>query len=440
MSAGGTDVDEPIEVPRADPSRISEMIDAVAEIGGDPVGGISRLAYTPEERKTHSLVSGWLRDLGLEVWEDPVGNTLAKRAGADPSLPAIAFGSHLDSVPHGGRFDGIAGVVGMAELMRLLAEAEAETIHPILGVAFASEEGARFGEPCIGSKFVAGSLKEADLTRIRDAGGMALGEAMASAGLSPIRLAEARWTTRDVALFLELHVEQGGILEAEGRQIGLVDVVSGSTRIRLVLRGRANHSGATPMSARTDAFVGAAELAVAVEKLTSDPSFRGLRATVGRVDIWPNSMTTIPGRVTMTVDIRDTDSDRQRGAAAQVVERARWICERRGLALASAVIADTSPTVLAMWVRERLKQACESLRLTYRFMTSGASHDSQVVSRLVPAGMVFVPSKGGLSHVPDEWSSATDIARGVDVLFASLLDFDRFLLEVESRSDARPAG
>jgi hydantoinase/carbamoylase family amidase len=415
------------------------MVDAVAEIGGDPSGGISRLGYTLEERKTHALVAGWYRDVGLEVWEDSVGNTLAKRAGTDPELPAIAVGSHLDSVPNGGRFDGIAGAIGTVELMRLLADMGVETAHPILGVAFASEEGARFGEPCIGSKFVVGSLGEADLSRIRDAQGMTLEEAMASAGLSPLRLAEARWSARDVALFLELHVEQGGILEADGRQIGLVDVVSGSTRIRLVLRGKANHSGATPMSGRADAFVGAAELALAVESLASDPSYRGLRATVGRVDVWPNTMTTIPGRVTMTVDIRDTDSDRQRRAAAEIMERARWICGRRRLDFSSRVIADTSPTVLAMWVRERLKQTCESLGLTHRFMTSGASHDAQVVSRLVATGMVFVPSKGGLSHVPEEWSSAADIARGVDVLVGSVLEFDQFLLEVEARSDAEAA-
>jgi hydantoinase/carbamoylase family amidase len=190
------------------------------------------------------------------------------------------------------------------------------------------------------------------------------------------------------------------------------------------------------MNARKDAFMGAAELALAVETLASDSSNRGLRATVGRVDVQPNNMTTIPGTVTLIVDIRDTDSDRQRHVAGQVVERARWICDRRGLLLSSAVIADTSPTVLTAWVRSRLKEACDSLGLPCRIITSGASHDAQVVARVIPSAMVFVPSRNGLSHVPEEWSSAADIARGVDVLFASALDFDRLLMENNPGSDS----
>jgi allantoate deiminase len=410
-----------------DVARIADMVDALAEIGGEPGDGVTRLAYTPAERRAHEVVAGWLRDLGLEVRHDEVGNTIARREGSDPAAPAIAVGSHLDSVPHGGRFDGVAGVVGMIELVRLLTESGDRTVHPLLGVAFAAEEGARFGEPCIGSKLLAGALREPDLQRVRDADGTSLAAAMASVGLAPQRLDGVRWRPEDLALFLELHVEQGSVLETENRQIGLVDIVSGSTRLRLVLKGQANHSGATPMALRADALAGAADVVRTAEALATDPRHRGLRATVGRLEVWPNSTTTIPGRAMVTVDVRDTDGDRQRQAALELVERVRWTCERRGLRLEAEVVADTSPTVLTMWLRERIRQVCEELALSHRAMSSGASHDAQVVARLAPAAIVFVPSRGGLSHVPEEWTSATEIACGVEVLRQSVLRLDRFL-------------
>jgi allantoate deiminase len=428
--ANGAEPADPSTSPaRADPSRISAMLSDVAEIGADPTGGISRLAFTLAEREAHALVGGWLRELGLAVRQDAVGNTLAERAGSLASAPAIGLGSHLDSVPHGGRFDGIVGVVGAVEAVRLLEENRVRTAHPLRVVVFAGEEGARFGEPCIGSKFVAGVLDGRDVQRVRDAEGTTLAEAMASVGLEPGRTATSRWDAAEWAAFLELHIEQARVLEEQGYQIGIVDVVSGSTRLRAVLHGRADHSGGTPMGSRSDALTAAAEVVLAAEGLANDPRHRGTRTTVGRMDIHPNSITTIPGRVALTVDVRDIDSERQRRTAAEVVVRARQICERRGLGLEVELIADTSPSVLPMWLREITSAACRDLGLKLRVITSGASHDSQIVNRVVPAGMVFVPSKEGLSHVPEEWTSASDIARGVDVLYHSLLRLDAQLAE-----------
>lgn len=408
--------------------RINAMLREIAEIGSDPTGGgVSRLGYTPAEREAHSLVGGWLRDLGLPVWQDEAGNTLAEQPGRTAGAPAIGTGSHLDSVPHGGRYDGIVGVVGAVELVRLLAETGVTTDHPIRVVLFAAEEGARFGEPCIGSKIVTGALAGRDFESMRDAQGTSLAQAMERVGLDPTRAARARWNPTEWAAFIELHVEQARVLETEGRPVGLVDVVSGSTRLLFVLRGRADHSGGTPMEMRADALAAGAEITLAAEAIAKDARHRGTRATVGRLDVYPNSITTIPGRVTLTLDVRDVDSDRQRATTSEILQRAHYICERRGVGLEVEMLADTSPVVLPMWIRDIAGAVCRDLGVNARVMSSGAGHDAQIVNRVMPAGMLFVPSKDGLSHVPEEWTSASEIATGVEVLYHAMLRLDAFL-------------
>ncbi len=415
---------------RSNPSRVAEMLRQIGEIGVDPIAGISRIGFSQEERYAHKLVAGWLKDLGLEVRTDAVGNTVASRAGTSRTSSAIAFGSHLDSVTHGGRFDGIAGVVAMVEVMHLLVESHTVTGHPLKGMVFACEEGGRFGEPCIGSKAIAGMLKDSDLTRIRDAQGITLEHAMESVGLEPSRLHDVQWDRSAIAAFLEVHIEQGRTLETESRSIGLVDVVSGSTRLQMTVTGRAGHTGGTRMQDRADALAAAAEITLAVEAIANEPSYRGTRATVGCLDVYPNRITTIPGRVDLRIDIRDLDSDRLRRAAKELADRARAICERRGVALGVDVIADTSPVVLSMWLRKAISEVCNELGADYRFMPSGAGHDAQIMGGIAPAAIIFVPSKDGASHVPEEWTSVADIATGIDVLYQSILRIDQVLTSV----------
>lgn len=422
---------------RAEAVRIGARLGEIARIGADADGlGISRISFTAAEREAHELVGGWLRDLGLTVGVDAIGNTIAEWPGTRPGAPAIGVGSHLDSVPHGGRFDGIVGVVGAVELAELLVAADLRLGHPIRIVVFAGEEGARFGEPCIGSKAVAGQLADRDLSRMRDAQGVSLADALRGLGFDPRAVGQARWRPADWAAFLELHIEQARMLEASDTPIGLVDTVSGSTRLRLELHGRADHSGGTPMSMRADALTAAAEVVLAAESAAREPRNRGARLTVGRLDVHPNSITTIPGRVRLTLDVRDVDSDRQRRLAVEMVRRARVLCDRRGVSVDAELIADTSPSVLPMWIRELTSQVCTELGIRYRVMTSGAGHDSQIVNAIVPAGMVFVPSKDGLSHVPEEWTSASDVARGVDVLHLAVQRLDGLLASLSPAGGA----
>lgn len=381
------------------------------------------------------LVGGWLAELGLAVRQDAIGNTIAERSGSVCGLPAIGVGSHLDSVPNGGRFDGIVGVVAAVELVRLLGERNASLQHPLRVVAFTAEEGARFGEPCIGSKAVVGLLDRRDRRSVRDAGGVTLDEAMAAIGLDPQAIASTHWSPADWAAFLELHIEQARVLEAEARQVGLVDMISGSTRLRVTLAGRADHSGGTPMTLRADALTAAAEIVLAVEALANDTRHRGMRATVGWLDVFPNSMTTIPGRVALVVDVRDVDSDRQRRSAEELARQASYIGERRAVRVEVEPIADTSPAVLPVWLRELTSATCRELGLSFRVLSSGAGHDAQIINQIVPSAMIFVPSRDGVSHAPEEWTSTSDIARGVEALYHSVIRIDRFLTQIDGRAE-----
>ena len=412
---------------RAVPSRIAADFELLSAIGAEAGGGISRIPFSQEERTAHDLVSEWMVELGLSVRTDSFGNTIGTMPGTDPKRPAIGFGSHLDSVPHGGRFDGAIGVLAALEVIRMFAETDITTAHPLMVIAFASEEGARFGEPCLGSKAVAGVLQEADMERLRDANGITLAQAMRALSFDPLALPQARWAPNTLAAFLELHIEQARSLEEGGERIGLVDAIAGNTRIRLVIKGRQDHSGGTPMSQRRDALAAAAEVILAAESIANEPRRRATVATVGRLHVYPNSITTIPGDVEFYLDVRDVDSDRQRLTTNDIVTRAEETAARRGLRCEWEVVSDTSPVVLPKWLRDLTTGATDRLNVPHRVTTSGAGHDAGILSRAIPAAMLFVPSRDGLSHCPEEWTSMEDIAIGARALAESIRDIDTFL-------------
>ncbi|MDX3107931.1 Zn-dependent hydrolase [Nonomuraea angiospora] len=418
-----------VTISRADPARVAAQLEGFARLSEPGSStGVTRLAYTPLEREAHEAFAGTMHELGCTVWTDQAGNTIAERSGDEPGLPALATGSHLDTVPDAGRFDGIAGVVAAMETARIYAEHGIRHAHPIRFVAFAAEEGARFGQACTGSRIVSGLTTVDDLYGKRDADGVSLADAMRSVGLDPSTVAEARWTPDEWAAFVELHVEQGAVLESMGTPVGIVELISGSTRILLEVTGRASHTGGTPMHLRADALAAAAEIVLLVESIAGDPRHRGTRATVGRLDSAPGTITTIAGRASLYVDVRDVDSDRQRDTASEIIARAEALCTRRGVRLSSTLLADTSPVMLPAWLRQAVASTCAELGLDHRIMPSGASHDAQMINNVIPSGMIFVPSRDGISHSPEEWSSPEALATGVDVLAASLLALDRLLL------------
>ncbi|NYD51948.1 hydantoinase/carbamoylase family amidase [Actinomadura luteofluorescens] len=406
----------------ADADRLWSTLEAMAALSeGGP--GVTRLAYTRLERRAHELFAEWMEDAGCAVRTDCAGNTIASRPGRNEG-PAVGTGSHLDSVYAGGRFDGIAGVAAAVEVARMLHQAGVETDLPLRFVAFAAEEGARFGQACCGSKLAAGLSSRAELDDRRDRDGISLAEAMAAVGLDPDAAASAPWRPADWSAFVELHIEQGSVLDDSGVDVGVVDLISGSTRLELVADGRASHTGGTPMRGRADALAAAAEAVLAAERLALDARYRGARATVGRLLVEPGSITTIPGRVTFSLDVRDVDADRQRRAVAEIMGRVRAICLRRGVGLSARPLADTSAVVLPDWVRAEVTGAAGEIGVRYRVLTSGASHDAQMINRVTPTAMIFVPSRAGLSHVPEEWTDPAKLAVGTTLLFASMLRLD----------------
>lgn len=413
---------------RADPARLEHWLQTFAELSEPGSGpGVTRLPYTPLERRAHEVFAGYMQELGLAVRTDAAGNTLAELAGTHDGLPALGTGSHLDSVPNGGGFDGIVGVVAGMETARLFTEYDVHPAHPVRFVAFAAEEGARFGQASTGSRIVTGLTDSDDLELIRDANGVTIAEAMRSVGLDPAGDEQAQWHPSDWAAFLELHIEQGAVLEAAKLPIGLVELISGSTRLALDLTGRAAHTGGTPMWLRADALAAAAEIVLLVEEIANDPRHRGTRATVGRLDAEPGSITTIAGHANVYVDVRDVDGDRQRATAAEIVARAQVLCNRRGIGVTVRTLADASPVLLPRWLREVVGTVCTELGREYRVLPSGAGHDAQIVNHITAAGMIFVPSRGGISHSPREWTEVADIAVGTEVLATALVRLDRTL-------------
>lgn len=401
-----------------DPRYVERFLRELSEIGQDPRGGWSRLAFGPEEREAHALFGRWAKDLGLSVRTDAIGNTFAEFPGEGP---ALLVGSHLDTVPQGGAYDGAAGVVTALEVARLLGEAGGLK-SPFRAVVFSGEEGARFGAPCIGSRVATGAFTAATLQELTDGEGRSVAECAAEVGLRPEDCAESVWEPGAAAAFLELHIEQGRVLENRGRPLGVVDAIAGSTRVELEFSGRPDHSGATPMPMRHDALAGASEFVLEVEQRAL--TLRTTVATVGRLEVEPGSVTTVPGAARLSLDVRDVDSGRQRDLAEDLLDRATRIAARRGLELSATLLSDQSPVVLHKPIRERLARAAEESGSGFCVLPSGASHDAAHVAKVAPSGMVFVPSREGISHSPREWSDVNDIAQAAGILAAALRSLD----------------
>lgn len=390
----------------------------IAEIGRD-ASGWSRLGFSPVEREAHTVLARWARKLGCTVTTDAIGNTIAELPGSELE-GAVVTGSHLDSVPGGGTFDGAAGVAAGVEALSRLVASGFKPRRPIRLVAFACEEGARFGAPCIGSRCVTGEFGVAELRGFLDEEGVSVWQRARDCGLSPDEVTSARWDPRDIAAFLELHIEQGRVLEERGVPLGIVHSIAGSTRVQLRFQGRADHSGATPMWLRADALAAAAEFVLEAERRAAIRSTSV--ATVGRFQVLPGALTTIPGEVVLSLDARDLDSDAQRELVEGLLDHVAALAQKRGIAVEAELLSDQSPVLLHDVVQERLTAAANDASIPFLVMPSGASHDAAHIAKIVPTGMLFVPSRGGISHAPEEWTDAADISRGAVVLARALAE------------------
>ncbi|MEI4487376.1 Zn-dependent hydrolase [Frigidibacter sp. MR17.14] len=380
-------------------------LQALSRIGPDPAGGWSRPAWSAAENEAHLWFAARARAAGLEVRRDAFGNTIARREGSVADLPAVALGSHLDTVLNGGLYDGALGVLAALEIARRTAPGR----HPIEIIAFRDEEG-RFG-PFTGSRAMMGLLPP-EVLGARAADGAVLGEAMAAAGLVPEGAGAAARDPAGIGCWLELHIEQGPVLEAAGLPLGIVTAIAGQERMSLRFAGEAGHAGTTPMTGRRDAFQAAARFATAFDAMIrAEPD--GPRGTIGIVRVLPNQGNVIPRDVRLNLEIRDASAETVQRLAAQTGALAARIGAETGTAVEtrrgfSAAPVPMAPALVDLLARQAGAQAMR--------LVSGANHDAGVLGALIPAAMVFVPSRGGLSHVPEEHSDEGPILAAIDVL------------------------
>jgi ureidoglycolate amidohydrolase len=395
-------------------------IGRLAEFNDDPeAGGITREVYTPTYREGLEYVIALMREAGLEPRLDAFGNLFGRWASSEPGAPAVLTGSHVDTTLNAGRYDGVVGVLGAIEAVRALRDSGFEPRRTIEVIAFAGEEP-RFGTGCIGSRAMLGALDRDDLDSLRDRGGTSLAVALTGAGFDPERLADARLDPAKVHAFVELHIEQGAVLESHGEPIGVVEAIAAPHDFRVALRGAATHSGATPMRLRRDALAGAAEAMVELERLAKSSPSGTTVGTVGVLRVRPGAINVVPGEVELDVDVRDSDLAAREDTIDQFLAATAEIAERRNLELEVTTIVEDTPAPCAPLVVNAAVAACEELGLEFRRMISGAYHDAMVLAAEVPIGMLFVPSARGISHHPDEHTDAADIDRGVDVLAGTL--------------------
>jgi len=398
--------------------RLWNNLMKLGEIGKNADGGITRVALTHEDRLGITLVGALMKEAGLEVREDEVGNLIGRREGKEPKASAVLIGSHLDSVFNGGVFDGSLGVLSGIEVLQSMKEHNISTKHPIEVCVFRDEEGCRFNFSLLGSRGMAGTLKLENLG-FKDSEGITLAEAMKGCGMNPEDFSKASRKGEEIKSYLELHVEQGKVLECANLSVGVVTGIASSLRLMVTVTGKADHAGATPMNLRFDALTAAAQIIGVVEK-EARATKSGV-GTVGKIQAFPGGINIIPGRVEFTVDMRDVSAEVAEKLETRILSQAEDICAQRGLTLKVDILQRVAPAPCAPEVINIIAESCLELGIKELHMPSGAGHDGMQIFNLCPIGMIFVRSKDGVSHDPAEWSSPEDCADGANVLYQAVL-------------------
>ena len=403
---------------RVNGQRIMDHIFALAEFGKNPPGGVSRVAYSEADKQGREYVLGLLRAAKLDVKIDAGGNLIGGRAGSGSGLKPLLIGSHVDSVPEGGNYDGVVGSIGAIEVAQTLADNNLTLRHPLEVVIFQNEEGG-----LIGSRAMDGELTEKELELVSRSG-KTIRDGINFIGGDTARLAEVRRNKGEIAAYLELHIEQGGTLESEKINIGVVEGIVGINWWDVTIEGFANHAGTTAMNNRQDALLAAAKFIQAVNRVVTSMPGRHV-GTVGRITALPGAPNVIPGKVVLSLELRDLDAAKIQMLFERIQAEAEKIAAESKTKFGFKEININIPAPTDARIRSLISEAARDLSLTTKLMPSGAGHDAQDMARLGPVGMIFVPSVGGISHSPREFSKPDDIANGANVLLHTLLKLDR---------------
>lgn len=417
---------QPPAVPSIDARLLRTRIETLS-LSGRPDGGtfadgVSRVAYSDADVAGRRYIIDLMRAAGLAPRIDPAGNIFALRAGSDASLPPLLFGSHIDSVPAGGNFDGDLGSLAALSVIETLGRVGLQTRHPLEMVVWAAEEGVAFNRGLAGSRIVAGDVTPEHMDHVWN--GMTRGEAIRKIGGDPARITEARRKKGAWHGYLELHIEQGGTLERTQTAIGVVQGIVSIERYEARITGLANHAGTTPMAERQDAMIAAAQLTLAVREAVTRRPGRQV-GTVGKIDVTPNAPNVIPGLATLIIELRDLSTDTLRSIGEEIQARAAAIATETKTTIQITRASSNPPAFADTAVQDVVERAARTLKLSSMRMPSGAGHDAQMMAQLAPMGMIFVPSIAGISHSPKELTRWEDCANGANVLLQSLLALDR---------------
>ncbi len=413
--------DFPADPPKVNQDRLHSSLMKLSTFGKNAAGGSDRVAYSQHDVDARVYVKELMRNAGLEVSVDFAGNIIGKRAGKTPGLKPIAFGSHIDEVPNGGDYDGPVGSLGAIEVIQTLHENGIVTDHPLEVIIFTNEEGG-----VIGSRALAGQLSQEALKTVSSSG-LTQSEGIKALGGDPSRIAEVKRNPGDLAAFLELHIEQGANLYREKLDIGVVEGIVAIEWWEFTYTGFANHAGTTPMNMRKDPMLPAARLVLAINEIVT--SHEGAQVgTVGKIQAYPGAGNVIPGEVKLNLELRDLSAEKIWMIYGEIEAKAKKLAEesKTEVSIIHREVA-SKPALADPAIQKSIENSAKSLGFTFKYLPSGAGHDAQEMARLAPMGMIFIPSKDGISHAPSEFSTKEDIANGANVLLQTILSLDKSL-------------
>jgi hydantoinase/carbamoylase family amidase len=404
--------------------RLMRDLNSIGRIGLTSHGAVTRLVFSVKELRSRQVLIHLMRQAGLKIHIDPVGNIFGRLEGENPKAAAVLAGSHLDTVIHGGKYDGPVGVIGALEAVRTISESNLAVQSPLEVVCFVGEESSRFGFSTLGSSLLAGEVQADDLTNAVDQQGTKLADVLAGLGISRRNLSAIKRNPKELKAYLELHIEQGPILEAKQKRIGLVTAIAAPSRFRVIFSGQADHSGTTPMEMRKDALVASAQLIEFVEKTCRRFSAMAkgrVVGTVGAIKIEPGVINAVPGRAELAVDIRGITARSKDHVAKLVKQKAADIGRARGVGVEVLPIREEHPVPLDKRLLRVTRELCDEKGLDYEIMPSGAGHDAMQMAKITPSAMIFVPSSRGISHNPLEWTDPDDICLGAQLLMETMI-------------------
>jgi N-carbamoyl-L-amino-acid hydrolase len=402
-----------------DARRLVDEIEALAAISDAEAPAVTRVVFTPTDLKARTWLRARCEEAGVTVRQDAIGNTFARWPGSEPALPAVGTGSHIDAIPNAGKYDGVVGVLGGLEAIRALQRGDFRPRHSIELLVFTSEEPTRFGIGCIGSRMLSGTFSPDAARKLKDSDGASLDAVRERAAVCG-DLAAVKLPSGYYKAFVELHIEQGPLLERQGISLGVVTNIAAPASLRISIEGSGGHAGGVLMSDRRDALCAAAEVILAIERAAKTSGAADTVATVGICEVFPGAVNSIPSQVRLTADIRDTDVKRRDEVMQKAEIASREIADRRQVSVHAELVNADAPALCAPLVVDALSESCRKHDLHFLPMVSRAYHDSLFMSRIAPTAMLFIPCHNGYSHRPDEYASPEDIARGTLVLAETL--------------------